>query len=63
MQERLILATVALVIDTAWYVIVALALSGSPLLDELRKRGKQIDFVVGIILLALAAAVVWSLFL
>jgi len=63
MQERLILATVALVIDTAWYVIMALALSGSPLLDELRKRGKQIDFVVGIILLALAAAVVWSLFL
>ena len=62
-QERLILATVALVIDTTWYVIVAMALSGTPLLDELRKRGKQIDFVVGIILLALAAAVVWSLFL
>ena len=61
MQERLILAAVALVIDTTWYVIVAMSLSGTPMLEGLRKRGKQIDFVVGIILLGLAAAILWAL--
>ena len=61
LQERLILATVALVIDTTWDVIVAMALSGTPMLEGLRKRGKQIDFAVGIILLGLAAAILWSL--
>ena len=61
-QERLILATVALVIDTSWYVIVAMALSGTPLLEGLRRRGKQVDLVVGVILLGLAGAILWSLF-
>jgi threonine/homoserine/homoserine lactone efflux protein len=62
-QDRLILAAVALFIDTTWYVIVATTLSGTPMLEKLREQGKKVDIAVGIILLALAAAVVWSQFL
>lgn len=57
MQDRLILAAVALFIDTSWYVIVATTLSGTPMLEKLRKKGKLVDITVGVILLGLAAAI------
>ncbi len=57
MQDRLILAAVALFIDTSWYVIVATTLSGTPMLEKLREKGKLVDITVGVILLGLAAAI------
>lgn len=57
MQDRLILAAIALFIDTSWYVIVATTLSGGPLLEKLREKGKLVDITVGVILLGLAAAI------
>ncbi len=56
-QDRLILAAVALFIDTSWYVIVATTLSGTPMLEKLREKGKLVDITVGVILLGLAAAI------
>ncbi len=60
LQERLVLAFIALIIDASWYVIVATTLSGTPMLDKLRKKGKVVDQVVGIILLAFAAMIILS---
>ena len=53
--DGLLLASIALVIDTGWYVLVVLALSGTKALDALRERGWMIDFAVGLILIGLAA--------
>jgi threonine/homoserine/homoserine lactone efflux protein len=60
LQDRLILAFIALFIDTTWYIIVATTLSGTPMLEKLRDQGKKVDIAVGVILLLLAAAIVWA---
>lgn len=57
LSDRLIITCLALVIDTSWYIIVAIALSGTALLEGLKERGKLIDIVVAIILLGLAVTI------
>ncbi len=57
LSDRLIIACLALVIDTSWYIIVAIALSGTAMLEGLKERGKLIDIVVAIILLGLAITI------
>ena len=61
LEERLILAFIALIIDGSWYIIVATTLSGTPLLDKLRHKGKVVDQVVGVILLVFAIMIGASL--
>jgi threonine/homoserine/homoserine lactone efflux protein len=56
-SDRLIIACLALLIDTTWYIIVAIALSGTALLEGLKQRGRLIDIVVAIILLGLAITI------
>lgn len=56
--EHVILWATATGIDGAWYVIVALALSRAAVLERLRRRGRLIDRVSGLVLLALAVRVV-----
>ena len=56
-SDRLIIACLALLIDTTWYIIVAIALSGTALLEGLKQRGRLIDIVVAIILLGLAVTI------
>ena len=57
LSDRLIISFLALVIDTSWYIIVAIALSGTAILEGLKERGKLIDIVVAIILLGLAITI------
>ncbi|HIA25456.1 MAG: lysine transporter LysE [Methanobacteriota archaeon] len=57
LSDRLIITCLALVIDTSWYIIVASALSGTPLLEALKQRARLIDIVVAIILLGLAITI------
>ncbi len=57
-QDRFILALIALIIDGSWYIIVATALSGTPLLDKLRQKGKLVDQFVGVVLLGLALMII-----
>ena len=57
LSDRLIITFLALVIDTSWYIIVAISLSGTSLLEGLKKRGKLIDIIVAIILLGLAVTI------
>ncbi|WMC10700.1 LysE family translocator [Oceanimonas pelagia] len=46
-------------IDALWYVLVALLLSRGPVLGWLRAKAALIDKASGLVLLALAAKVVW----
>jgi threonine/homoserine/homoserine lactone efflux protein len=56
--EKLGIAAMTAGIDTVWYVLVALALSHSAILDSLRQRAVLVDRVFGVVLLLLALRVV-----
>ena len=52
--DRFIMAFVAGIIDTVWYVLVAAVLSGTPAIDKLRENAVVIDRSIGTVLLILA---------
>jgi len=51
---RFIMAMMAGVIDTTWYVLVAVVLAGTPIVDKLRVNAVMIDRSIGVVLLMLA---------
>jgi len=51
---RFIMAMVAGIIDTTWYVLVAAVLAGTPIVDKLRVNAVIIDRSIGMVLLVLA---------
>ena len=51
---RFIMAMMAGVIDTTWYVLVAAVLAGTPLVDKLRVNAVMIDRSIGVVLIMLA---------
>ena len=51
---RLIMAMMAGIIDTTWYVLVAAVLAGTSIIDKLRLNAVIIDRSIGIVLLMLA---------
>ena len=51
---RFIMAIMAGVIDTTWYVLVAAVLAGTPIVDKLRVNAVIIDRAIGMVLLMLA---------
>lgn len=57
LAEKLLMTGTAAVIDAIWYVIVALALSHSKVLDKLQSKSATIDKISGVILLGLALRV------
>lgn len=59
--EKFILATTAGAIDTLWYVLVALVLSGSVMTRFLEKHAITIERIIGCFLLFLAAGLVYRL--
>ena len=52
--DRFIMAIVAGIIDTTWYVLVAAVLSGTSIVDKLRANAVIIDRSIGTVLLMLA---------
>ena len=56
--ERLTMALIAGIIDTMWYVLVAVILTGTPLINLLKANSKQIDRLTGIILVIIASLLV-----
>ena len=52
--DRFIMALVAGIIDTTWYVLVAAVLSGTSIIDKLRANAVIIDRSIGTVLLMLA---------
>ena len=57
MTEKAIMAATAGVIDALWYIIVAVVLSHSIILERLRARACLLDRLFGLILIALAIRV------
>ena len=51
---RFIMAIVAGIIDTTWYVLVAAVLAGTSIVDKLRANAVIIDRSIGTVLLMLA---------
>jgi threonine/homoserine/homoserine lactone efflux protein len=51
---RFVMAIMAGVIDTIWYVLVAAVLAGTPIINKLRKNAGLIDRSIGIIMLLIA---------
>ena len=69
-MERIIMAILAglidttwYVLDTTWYVLVAAVLAGTPLIDKLRSNSVIIDRVIGLVLFFLASALVAKTFI
>jgi threonine/homoserine/homoserine lactone efflux protein len=57
MADKLIMTGTAAVIDAVWYIIVALALSQSKVLEKLQSKSATIDKISGVILLGLGLRV------
>ena len=57
LAEQLLMTVTAAVIDGVWYIVVALALSHSKVLDKLQSKSATIDKISGVILLGLALRV------
>ena len=51
---RFIMALMAGVIDSTWYVLVAAVLAGTPIVDKLRINAVMIDRSIGVVLIILA---------
>ena len=60
--DRLIMALIAGLIDTVWYVLVAAVLSGTVIIDKLRANSTLIDRMIGTVLLVLALALIGKSF-
>ena len=54
LSDRLGVATVALVIDAGWYVLVALVLSAGDMLSRIQAHSQRIDRAMGAVLIGLA---------
>ena len=52
---RFIMAIIAGVIDTIWYVLVAAVLAGTPIINKLRENAGLIDRSIGIVILILTS--------
>ncbi|MEM8710821.1 MAG: LysE family translocator [Planctomycetota bacterium] len=57
--ERSGVASLAMAIDALWYVIVAAALAGTGAVAWLRRNGRSVDRVFGLVLVGLGAWVLW----
>jgi threonine/homoserine/homoserine lactone efflux protein len=51
--DKITMAAVAGVIDISWYVLVAIVLAGTKLLNVLKRQSNYIDKITGYILLIL----------
>ena len=57
-SERAIVACIAMFIDGGWYILVALIISGTPLLGKLEENSRKVELTMGCLLAGLG---VWIL--
>lgn len=60
--DRTIIVMVAGVIDTFWYVFVAMLLAGSNFIDKIKKYSVWIDRFTGVLLIGLSFAIIIRMF-
>jgi threonine/homoserine/homoserine lactone efflux protein len=56
--ERVMVAGIAMLIDGGWYILVALVISGTPLLRKLEEDARKVELTMGCLLAGLG---VWIL--
>ena len=56
--DRMIIACIAMFTDGGWYVLVALVISGTPLLTKLQENARKVELTMGCLLAGLG---VWIL--
>ena len=56
--DRIIIIMVAGVIDTLWYILVAVLLAGTKLIDQLKNNSVWIDRLTGALLIGLSLAII-----
>lgn len=56
-----LMSVTAMVVDASWYALVAIVLSRAGMLGVLRRHGRWIDWVTGVVLIALALLTVSQL--
>ena len=61
LYERMVMATVAGAIDMAWYVLVALLLAESKIIESFRKNAVAIDRCMGLVLGAFAITLILNI--
>ena len=60
--SRFIMAIMAGIIDAAWYVLVAIALAGTPIINTLRANAGTIDRSIGVVLIFIAILLIIKTF-
>ena len=60
--DRIIIVMVAGVIDTFWYVFVAILLAGSRFIDKIKKYSVWIDKLTGVLLIGLSLTIIIRMF-
>ena len=61
LREQIAVGVMGGIIDGVWYVLVALALAGTPLIDGLRKNAAIVDRGIGTMLLIVAAMLIFKM--
>ena len=57
-EEQIIVGVMGGVIDGVWYVLVAIALAGTPIINGLKRNAIIVDRVIGTILLIIAISMI-----
>jgi threonine/homoserine/homoserine lactone efflux protein len=57
---KAIVVATPLIVDGLWYTLITFLLSSPLLLERLKSRGRLIDQISGVVLIALALRVVWN---
>ena len=60
LETKLVIGFIGMAIDMAWYVLVAVFLTGTPLLDWLRANGSIVNRLTAAVLWAFAATVMFG---
>ena len=60
-ETKVSVGVLGMLIDTIWYLFVALALTGTPALDKLRNNGLIVNRITALVLWSFAGAVLFSM--
>ena len=59
--DRILMAIIAGIIDTTWYVLVALILARTSIPDKLRKNTIIVDRTIGLVLISFSIVIIINL--
>ena len=60
--EQLVMVSTVGGVDTSWYCLVAFLASSGGLVKALQRNAKRIDLIMGVLLILLAAGMLWRTF-